>query len=103
MPTSGCYSVVRPPGGASETDRAGSGCASLQVGVWGWPWGGAAGQGARLAPTHFHSTSSCSLMVPSSVMSTTMTCGRVVKKSVMSHVTVPTARELRPRSSVTWG
>lgn len=56
-----------------------------------------------MAPTHFHSTSSCSLMVPSSVMSTTMTCGRVVKKSVMSHVTVPTASELRPRSSVTWG
>lgn len=54
-----------------------------------------------MAPTHFHSTSSCSLMVPSSVMSTTMTCGRVVKKSAMSHVTVPTASELRPRSSVT--
>lgn len=51
--------------------------------------------------THFHCTSSCNLMVPSSVMSTTMTCGRVVKKSAMSHVTAPTASEPRPRSSIT--
>lgn len=75
----------------------------LWVGVWGWPWAGASEPQKAVAPTHFHSTSSCSLMVPSSVMSTTITCGLVVKKSVMSHVTEPTASELRPLSSVTWG
>lgn len=41
--------------------------------LWPGPVEGQPGPRRRLVPTHFHSTSSCSLMVPSSVMSTTMT------------------------------
>lgn len=91
---------------------------AVQEQVWtteSGPWGGARaawlpctlswdslGDGKFASNSHFHSSSSCSLTVPSSVMSTTTSWGRAVKKSAMSHVTAPTTIELRPRSSVTW-
>lgn len=51
--------------------------------------------------TYFQRTSSCSLMVPSSVMSTMIAWGLVVKKFMLSHVTTPTRIVASPRSSVT--
>lgn len=54
-----------------------------------------------LGCTYFQSTSSRSLMVPSSVMSTMMAWGLVLKKLVLSQVTTPTRIVARPRSSVT--
>lgn len=73
-----------------------------RAGAVGLGEGGEHSHSGQVALTHFHSSSSCSLMVPSSVMSTTTSWGRAVKKSTTSHVTAPTTIELRPRSSVTW-
>lgn len=53
------------------------------------------------ACTYFQRTSSCSLMVPSSVISTMIAWGLVVKKFMLSHVTTPTRIVASPRSSVT--
>lgn len=54
-----------------------------------------------LSCTYFQRTSSCSLIVPSSVISTMIAWGLVVKKFMLSHVTTPTRIVASPRSSVT--
>lgn len=50
---------------------------------------------------HFQVTSSCSLMVPSSVMSTNISCGLATKKSALAQVTMPTSSQPKPFASVT--
>lgn len=51
--------------------------------------------------SYFQVTSSCSLMVPSSVMSTNISCGLATKKSALAHVTMPTSSQPKPFASVT--
>lgn len=50
---------------------------------------------------YFQVTSSCSLIVPSSVMSTNISCGLATKKSALAHVTMPTSSQPKPFASVT--
>lgn len=55
----------------------------------------------RSLRSYFQVTSSCSLMVPNSVMSTNITWGLATKKSALAHVTMPTSSQLKPFASVT--